>query len=114
MAKGEHLSNDSTTSTSRRALLRGLIAIPVAAPAIATPWAKSLAPLHQRYEDEPVTLSRTKEGRSMSRFRYHNAERWMTTLEAHFLIEPRHAKEALHQAGFVTQQALCAYSPLHQ
>ena len=50
----------------------------------------------------------------MSRFRYHNAERWMTTLEAHFLIEPRHAKEALHQAGFVTQQALCAYSPLHQ
>ena len=45
----------------------------------------------------------------MSRFRYHNAERWMTTLEADFLIEPRHAKEALHQAGFVTQQALCAY-----
>ncbi|MDZ7923053.1 MAG: hypothetical protein U5M23_03150 [Marinagarivorans sp.] len=33
----------------------------------------------------------------------------MTTLEADFLTETRHAKEALHQAGFVTQQVLCAY-----
>ena len=109
MAKGEYPSDDSKIGTSRRALLRGLTAIPVTASAIASPWAKTLAPLHQRHEDEPATLTRTTEGRSMSRFRYHNAERWMTTLEADFFTDPRHAKEALHQAGFVAQQALCAY-----
>ncbi|OAN52685.1 hypothetical protein A7Q26_07730 [Sphingobium sp. TCM1] len=96
-------------SKSRRALLRGLAFAPVAASAIASPWGGALGALHQQYEDEPATLERTKEGRSMSRFRYHNAERWMTTLEADFLTEPRLTKEALHQAGFVTQQALCAY-----
>jgi hypothetical protein len=96
-------------SKSRRALLCGLAIAPVAASAIASPWEDTLGALHRRYEDEPAKLERTKEGRSISRFRYHNAERWMTTLEADFLIEPRFAREALHHAGFVTQQALCAY-----
>lgn len=96
-------------SKSRRAVLRGLTVAPVAASAVASPWGGALALLHQRYEDEPASLERTKEGRSMSRFRYHNAERWTTTLEADFFAETRRAKEALHQAGFVAQQALCAY-----
>lgn len=101
--------SDSKIATSRRALLRGLAIAPIAASAVASPWDGALAALHQRYEDEPARLKRTKDGRSMSRFRYHNAERWMATLESEFLADPRHAKEALHQAGFVTQQALCAY-----
>ena len=101
--------SDSQISTSRRALLRGLAIAPVAASAIGSPCGGALAALHWRYDDEPARIERTKDGRSMSRFRYHNAERWMTTLEADFFIEPRHAKEAMHQAGFVTQQALCAY-----
>jgi len=96
-------------STSRRTLLRGLTIVPVAAPAIASPWAKALASLHQHYEDEPATLARSKEGRRISRFRYHNAERrWMLTDIVAFpksdFINP-----ALHFADFVCQQALCAY-----
>ncbi|PZR56773.1 MAG: hypothetical protein DI537_54215, partial [Stutzerimonas stutzeri] len=80
MAKREFPSSDSKISTSRRALLRGLTIAPVAASAITSPWAKALASLHQRYDDEPATLARTKEGRSISRFRYHNAERrWSLT-----------------------------------
>ncbi|OHC91486.1 MAG: hypothetical protein A2095_02440 [Sphingomonadales bacterium GWF1_63_6] len=109
MTLSDSLSGDSKIATSRRALLRALTIAPVAASAIASPWGGALAALHRRYDDEPARIERTKEGRSISRFRYHNAERWMTTLEAGFLADPRHAREALHQAGFVTQQALCAY-----
>lgn len=69
-------------SKSRRAVLRGLAFAPVAASAIASPWGNALAALHQRYEDEPAKLVRTREGRSISRFRYHNAERWLTTLSS--------------------------------
>jgi hypothetical protein len=109
MAKSDHPFSQSKISTSRRALLRGLTFAPVAASAISSPWGGALASLHQRYEDEPAALERTKDGRSHSRFRYHNAERWILTLEAGFLTEPRQAKEALQQGGFVCQQALCAY-----
>lgn len=102
-------SSDSIIVTSRRALLRGFTVAPVAMPMIASPWGEALAALHQQYEDEPAKLERSEEGRSISRFRYHNAERWMLALDSDFLTEPRQAKEALHQAGFVCQQALCAY-----
>lgn len=102
-------SSDSRIVTSRRALLRGLTIAPVAASAIASPWSGALASLHRRYEDKPATLARTKEGRSISGFRYHHAERWMLALDKDFFAAPRQAKEALHQAGFICQQALCAY-----
>ncbi|WP_459661648.1 hypothetical protein [Novosphingobium sp. 11B] len=96
-------------STSRRALPRRLTIVPVAAPVIASPWAKALASLHQHYEDEPATLARSKEGRCISRFRYHNAERrWMLTDIVAF-PESGFTNPALHFAGFVCQQALCAY-----
>jgi len=98
------------SSTSRRALLRGLTIAPVAASAIVSPWGEALASLHRRYDDEPATLTRTREGRSVSRFRYHNAERscWLM-MGPGFFSNPRHAPQVLHQAGFVLQQALCAY-----
>lgn len=109
MISSDSRLSDSQISTSRRELLRGLAVAPMAASVVASPWGGTLAALHRRYDDEPAKIERTKEGRSMSRFRYHNAERWMTTLEANFLADPRFTREALHQAGFVTQQALCAY-----
>lgn len=96
-------------ATSRRALLRGLAAAPVVAPAIGSPWTSGLASLHQRYEDEPATLARTKEGRSISRVRYHNAERRLMLTEMVPFPESRFSNPALHVAGFICQQALCAY-----
>ncbi|WP_254657128.1 hypothetical protein [Sphingobium fuliginis] len=98
-----------TVSQSRRALLRGMTIAPFTASAITSPWAKALAPLHQRYEDEPATIARTKEGRSISRFRYHNAERRWSLAEVVPFHESRFSNPALHYAGFVCQQALCAY-----
>lgn len=96
-------------STSRRTLLRGLTIVPVAGPAIASPWAKGLASLHKHYEDEPATLARSKEGRCISRFRYHNAERcWMVTDIVAF-PKSRFTNPAMHFAGFVCEQALYAY-----
>ncbi|WP_010337701.1 hypothetical protein [Sphingobium yanoikuyae] len=109
MAKLEYPSSESNSGTSRRALLRGLAVAPVAMPMIASPWGDALAALHRRYEDEPAKLMRTKDGRSISRFRYHNAERrWMLTDIVAF-PESRFTNPALHFAGFVCQQALCAY-----
>ena len=109
MAKLEYPSSESNSGTSRRALLRGLVVAPVAASAIASPWSGALASLHRRYDDEPATLVRTKEGRSISRFRYHNAERRWSLTEVVPFHESRFSNPALHYAGFVCQQALCAY-----
>lgn len=97
------------SATSRRALLRGLTVAPVTMSAIAAPWDKTLASLHQRYDDESVTLVRTKEGRSISRFRYHNAERFSQLMGGSSFCQPSYAPEVLHRAGFVCEQALCAY-----
>jgi hypothetical protein len=102
---------DSVTAPSRRALLQTLAIIPAAASAlpIAAPWREALPPLHRQYADEPVTPSRSKENRSMSRFRYQQAERYLLTMEAWVVARPHRPAEALHQAGFIAQQALCAH-----
>lgn len=109
MAKLDNSCSVSKNLASRRDLLRGLAAAPVAVTVAAQPRAKALSALHGRYQDEAAKLERTKDGRSVSRSRYQKAERWMASLEAGFLAEPRFAREALHQVGFVAQQALCAY-----
>ncbi|WP_371431959.1 hypothetical protein [Novosphingobium sp.] len=95
--------------TSRRALLQAFTVTPIAVPLIAPPWTKALAAVHRRYDDAPATLQRTKQGRSISRFRYHNAERSCLLLEAGFFSDPRFVRQTLHQAGSIAQQALCAY-----
>jgi hypothetical protein len=103
-------SSDSRIVTSRRALLRGLTVAPVAASSVVTsPLAMALASLHEHFEDKPATIARTKEGRSISRFRYHNAERRWSMTEVVPFHESRFSNPALHFAGFVCQQALCAY-----
>jgi len=98
---------DSKTVTSRRALLHGLTIAPVTASAIASPWAKALASLHRRYEDEPATLVRTKMGRALSRDRYDSAEIAFAPIEAGFFA--RDVRVTLHQAGAIAKLALCAY-----
>lgn len=109
MSKLENCSPESKSSTSRRSVLLRLAVAPVSVTVVASPWAKSLTPLHSGYEDEQTKLRRTKAGRSTSRFRYQSAEKWMASLEIGLLAEPRFARETLHQVGFVAQQALCAY-----
>lgn len=94
-------------SKSRRALLRGLTVAPVAASAIASPWANRLASLHRRYEDEPTLLVRTGAGRGLSRNRYDSAEIAFGPIEAGFFAHS--VRVTLHQAGAIAKLALCAY-----
>ncbi|NML89160.1 hypothetical protein HHL26_08790 [Sphingobium sp. TB-6] len=98
---------DSRIVTSRRALLHGLTVAPITASTIASPWATALASLHQRYEDEPATLVRTKTGRALSRDRYDSAEIALAPIEAGFFAQ--HVRVTLHQAGAIAKLALCAY-----
>lgn len=101
-------SNDSpiASSTSRRALLLALTATPAAALAVRSPWDEALTPLHDHYDDEPAALVRTKEGRSLSRFRYHNAESFFESLDRGFCDR---RDEMLYQSGIVAQLALSAH-----
>ena len=94
---------------SRRSVLRGLTIGPAAMSAIATPFGPALAALHRNYEDRPIKLARTKEGRNISRFRYQNADRACQLMEQPFFLDGGYTSETLHQAGFVAQQALCSY-----
>lgn len=71
------------TATSRRALLGLLGSAPAAGVVIArpSPWASALDPLFQECDDEPAIMFRSKEGRALSRFRYHNAESFFAAIE---------------------------------
>lgn len=107
MERREYFLGDSTGATSRRALLRGLTAAPIAASTIVSPWSKALAPLYERNGDEQVCLMRTRAGRLLSRERYHSAEIAFWAIEAGYFA--RHVRETLHQAGAAATLALCAH-----
>lgn len=92
--------------TSRRALLRALTTMPVGVSLVASPWSEVLAVLHKEHEDEPALLSRSREGRSLSRFRYHQAESFFQTLEAGILTSNG---EILYYSGIVAQLALSSH-----
>ncbi|MGQ3099879.1 MAG: hypothetical protein ACT6Q5_00415 [Sphingopyxis solisilvae] len=102
--------NDSPleTRTSRRALLAVLAVAPAAtlAAPVAAPWEQALTLLHDRYDDEPAALVRTKESRSLSRFRYHNAETFFESLDRGFFDR---RDEMLYQSGIVVQLALTSH-----
>lgn len=94
------------TSTSRRTLLGFLGAAP-AAIAPASPWASSaLNTLFQRWGDEPAILRRSKEGRSLSRFRYHNAEAFFVGLEEGLVLD---RSDLLYQVGIVMQLGISSH-----
>lgn len=88
-------------------MLRTLVAAPVAMPVVAPSWAKALAALHSDYEDAPALLRRSREGRELSRERYHSAETAFMGIEAGFFAG--HIRTTLHQAGTVAKLALCAH-----
>lgn len=94
--------------TSRRALLSAFAAAPAAALAapVISPWDHALTPLHDRYDDEPAALVRTKERRSLSRFRYDNAETFFESLSRGFYDR---RDEMLYQSGIVAQLALTSH-----
>jgi len=94
--------------TSRRALLAVLAATPAAtlAAPVPVPWDQALTLLHDRYDDEPAALVRTKERRGLSRFRYHNAESFFEALDRGFYDR---RDEMLYQSGIVAQLALSAH-----
>lgn len=94
------------SSTSRRALLRALTATPVAFTVVTPPWSEALATLHREHDDEPALLCRSREGRSLSRFRYHRAESFFKTLEAGILTGNG---EVLYHSGIVAQLALSGH-----
>lgn len=94
--------------TSRRALLGALTGVPVAALAVpaTSPWAEALAKLHDQYADRPPALARTKAGRNLSRFRYHNAEGFFLGIEKGIV---RHPTDRLYQIGIVLQLGLSSH-----
>lgn len=102
--------NDSPieSQTSRRALLAALTAAPASTlvTPVAAPWEQASALLHDRCDDKPAALVRTKERRGLSRFRYHNAETFFESLY-HGLYDRR--DEMLYQSGIVVQFALTSH-----
>lgn len=101
--------DDFVPATSRRELLRALTAAPVtvAAVSVPSPWRSALSALHEQYDDPPTSLVRSKEGRSLSRFRYHNAESFCWGLEEGLYRHDR--AEMLYQSGIVVQLALSSH-----
>lgn len=96
------------TATSRRALLGLLGTAPIAGVAItpASPWASALDLLVEEWGDQAAILRRTKEGRGLSRFRYHNAESFFAGIEEGIV---RDRFDVLYQAGIVMQLGISAH-----
>ncbi|MCX8475874.1 MAG: hypothetical protein MT490_08775 [Sphingomonas sp.] len=94
-------------TTSRRSVLRVLTA-PLAIPAgaVVAPGSGRIAPLFDAYGDEPVALRRSRAGRRLSRFRYHNAEGFFLGIEKGIVPHPT---DRLYQIGIVLQLGLSAH-----
>ena len=99
--------SEPQTTTSRRAVLRALTA-PLAIPAgaVAAPWSCRIDSLFDACGNEPVALRRSREGRRLSRFRYHNAEGFFLGIEKGIV---RHPTDRLYQIGIVLQLGLSAH-----
>lgn len=100
---------DTGPTTTRRALLGAITAAPLTVlpvETIAAPWGDALHALHARYGDAPAKLHRTRDGRSLSRARYHTAEEFFVPVEAH-RFERR--SRMLYNSGIVAQLALSSH-----
>lgn len=93
------------SATSRRALLGGLTAAPFVTIPRATSC-KAIAALAFAAADERITLRRSKEGRSLSRARYHRAESFFAGVESG---TPHHRHDQLYQVGIVLQLGLSSH-----
>lgn len=106
MIRRDASSSDSVVErgASRRCFLQVLGAVPAVAGVASR--GGTLAALHRRFDDEPVPLARSKEGRQLSRVRYHRAESFFHTLERGQL---KRMSDALYYAGIVAQLGLSAH-----
>jgi len=90
---------------SRRSMLVGLASAPavvaVAAPAAGNPTAQTTAD-----SDAVPTLTRNREQRALSRFRYHNAEGFFLGLDPAVGMRPN---DRLYRAGIVFQLAISSH-----
>jgi len=93
------------TVTSRRAMLGLLGSAPAIAVAASTS-PRSMAFSAAEWNDEPAILRRSKEGRSLSEFRYHNAESFLASIEKGLV---RNRCDLLYQTGIVMQLAVSSY-----
>lgn len=96
------------SATSRRALLGAITATPLLLPGVAaaSTWDAALASLPRAANQEPLSLRRSKEGRSLSRVRYHRAESFFVGFETR---TPRHQHDQLYQIGIVLQLGLSSH-----
>jgi hypothetical protein len=95
--------------TSRRSLLGALAIVPVAAlpdAAVGASWDATASALPDAPSDTRVPLRRSREGRSLSRFRYHNAERFFTSVEQG-LFQQR--CDEFYHTGIVLQLGLSSH-----
>lgn len=94
--------------TSRRALLRTLTAAPVVVTALqaTSPWDAALAALHERHDDIPATLIRTRAGRELSEARYIRAEEFFPDRRAY---ARSHRDHFLYFAGITAQLAVSSH-----
>lgn len=105
MASRDILSVASDTSNpSRRALLQGLVHVPVVL--AVSPMAEHVATLHANYRDTPATIERTRAGRSLSGHRYHRAEGFFPNHRRLSVVDWRHF---LYTAGITAQLALSSH-----
>lgn len=94
---------ETGTATSRRALLGALAAAPIAA---VSRWDAAIAALPYAATHEPLSLRRSKDGRGLSRVRYHRAESFFVGIEAG---TPHHRHDQLYQIGIVLQLGLSSH-----
>ena len=89
---------------SRRTFLGAFVA--ASATVAAVPAIETLDREFAAWGDEPISLTRTQEGRSGSEFRYHNAEEFFASAETGF----RRDRDALlYHTGIVMQLALSSH-----
>lgn len=92
-------------TTSRRAVLGAFTAATTVAVTPPT-WRSALARVQRAYDDEPVKLTRTPEGRILSRARYHRAEAFLPTSRPQSRIDGR---DFFYRAGIAAQLALSSH-----
>jgi len=98
---------ENGTATSRRGLLGLLGSAPAVAVTTSTsPPVLAFKAVCDEWKDEPPVLRRTRGGRSLSEFRYHNAESFFATTEKGIV---RDRCDLLYQAGIVMQLAISAH-----
>lgn len=93
---------------SQREVLRRIIAAKrkVVSTELPPPWSNALAELHTRFNDPAPSLRVTRRSRSLSEFRYHNAEHFFRGFDGSL---PYTHRELFYRGGIVTQLAISSH-----